>query len=117
MSVLSTHFKKLDWGIIISALMLVAFGLSSIYSYSLAKSDFLNLEKQIIFFIVGFGLMLLISFFDYRLLRNNSHLILVLYGLCLIFLAGFHFFARVIGGKRGGKNEGRLTKLNTARIK
>ena len=109
MSVLSTHFKKLDWGIIISALMLVAFGLSSIYSYSLAKSDFLNLEKQIVFFIVGFGLMLLISFFDYRLLRNNSHLILVLYGLCLILLAGLHFFAPVIRGTRGWYKVGLLS--------
>ena len=109
MSVLTSHLKKLDWGIIISALILVAFGLSSIYSYSLAKSDFLNLEKQIIFFVVGFGLMLFISFFDYRVLRNNSSLILVLYGLCLILLAGLHFFAPEIRGTRGWYKVGLLS--------
>ena len=96
-----SYLKKLDWGIIISASLLVCLGLSAIYSTCLAKNNFLNLEKQIVFFVVGFLLMLAISFLDYRVLRNNSYLILVLYGFCLLLLLGLHFFAPEIRGTRG----------------
>ena len=77
MGILSNHLKKLDWNLIVSAVLIVFFGLSAIYSSGLAKSDFSNLEKQVIFFVVGFLLMLFISFLDYKFLRNNSYLILV----------------------------------------
>jgi rod shape determining protein RodA len=107
--ILTNHLRKLDWGIIISAIILVCFGLAAIYSASGAKGEFLNLEKQLIFFVVGFLLMLLISFFDYRILRNNSYFILVLYGSCLILLAGLHFFAPVIRGTRGWYKVGLLS--------
>ncbi len=86
---------------IASAVVLVLFGLAGIYSSCLAKNDFFNLEKQIIFFAVGFVLMLLISFFDYRILRDNSYLILILYFICLLLLAGLHFFAPDIRGTKG----------------
>jgi rod shape determining protein RodA len=100
-SVLTSQLKKLDWGIIIPAVLLVCFGLVAIYSTCLAKDNFSNLEKQIIFFIVGFLLMVIISFFDYRILRNNPSLILILYGVCLALLLGLHFFAPEIRGTRG----------------
>ena len=45
--------------------------------------------------------MIAVSFFDYRILRNNSSLILVLYGICLLLLAGLYFFAPEIRGTRG----------------
>ncbi len=109
MSALTSHLRKLDWGIIIFAVLLVSFGLAAIYSTSIAKDNFLNLQKQIIFFVAGFLLMVFISFFDYRLLRNNSSLILVLYGLCLILLAGLYFFAPVIRGTRGWYKIGLLS--------
>ena len=95
------HLKRLDWVMITCAVLITAFGLAGIYSTSLAKDDFLNFEKQIIFFALGFVLMLLISFFDYRILRNNSYLILTLYFFCLILLVGLRFFAPVIRGTRG----------------
>ena len=103
------HLKKLDWVLVGSAVLITAFDLAGIYSTSLAKDDFLNFQKQVIFFIVGFVLMISISFFDYRILRNNSYLILVLYFLCLILLAGLHFFAPVIRGTRGWYKIGFLT--------
>ncbi|OGZ73847.1 MAG: hypothetical protein A2998_03650 [Candidatus Staskawiczbacteria bacterium RIFCSPLOWO2_01_FULL_37_25b] len=103
------HLKKLDWGIIISSVLLVCFGLGGIFSASAAKDDFLNLEKQIIFFVIGFLLMIAISFFDYRILRNNSYLILILYGLCFILLLGLQFFAPVIRGTKGWYKVGILS--------
>jgi rod shape determining protein RodA len=65
--------------------------------------------KQIIFFGVGFSLMLLISFLDYRIFRNNSYLILSFYFLCLLLLAGLHFFAPDIRGTRGWYKIGGLS--------
>ncbi len=103
------YFKKLDWGIIICAVFITAFGLAGIYSYGIAKNNFSDFEKQIIFLAVGFILMLLISFFDYRILRNNSYLILIFYFICLVLLAGLHFFAPNIRGTRGWYKLGFLT--------
>lgn len=96
-----SHFKKLDWILIISTLFLVGVGLLSIYSSSIGRGDFLNFKKQIIFFGIGFFLMVLLSFFDWRALRENPYFILVLYFLCIIFLIGLFFFAPEIRGIRG----------------
>ena len=102
-------FKKLDWHIVVPAILLVCIGLAGIYSTCVAKNNFSNLEKQIIFFAVGFLVMIAVSFFDYRILRNNSYLILVLYFLCLLLLLGLHFFAPVIRGTRGWYRVGLLS--------
>ena len=67
----------------------------------MAKNSFGNFEKQSIFFVCGLLIMFGISFFDYRTLRNNSHLILFFYAICVILLAGLHFFAPSIKGSRG----------------
>ena len=94
------HLKKLDWTLIIVTLLLVGFGLLSIYSSSLGREDFLSFKKQIIFFGIGFFLMLFISFFDWRILRDNPYLILIFYFLCLASLAGLFFWAPEIRGVR-----------------
>ena len=101
MGIFVSHIKKLDWGMIISSILLVFFGLGAIYSACTARGDYLNFTKQAVFFVCGFLLMLLISFFDYRILRNNSYLILILYVLCLLLLAGLYFFAPMVRGTRG----------------
>jgi len=92
------HFKKLDWILISASIILVIFGLISIYSSSLNKGDFLNFKKQLIFFGIGLFLMFGLSFFDWRNLRENSYLILILYFLCLALLIGLYFFAPEIRG-------------------
>jgi rod shape determining protein RodA len=94
------HLRKLDWVLIIVAILLVGFGLLSIYSSSLGKGDFLNFEKQIIFFGIGIILMIFLSFFDWRMLREDPHLILILYFLCLALLVGLFFFAPEIRGTK-----------------
>ncbi len=94
------HFKKLDWPIIITASLLAIFGLVSIYSSSLGRGDFLNFKKQIIFFVLGFVLMLILSFLDWRILRNDPFLVLGLYFLCVLVLLGLLFFAPEIRGTK-----------------
>ena len=101
MGIFTNQLKKFDWGITIPAVLLVCFSLAAIYSTCIAKNNFSNFEKQIIFFAVGIFAMILASFFDYRILRNNSYFILVLYAICLFLLAGLHFFAPMIRGTRG----------------
>lgn len=103
------YVKNLDWGLITPAGTMVLFGLAGIWSTCAAKNDFLNFEKQAIFFAVGFLLMVLVSFLDYRILRNNSYLILVLYFLCLLLLLGLQFFAPEIRGTKGWYKVGLLS--------
>jgi rod shape determining protein RodA len=93
-----THFKKLDWMLIVSALLLVSIGLLSIYSSSFGRGDFLNFEKQIIFLAIGLFFMFVLSFFDWRTLRDEPYLILILYFICLLTLLGLFFFAPEIRG-------------------
>ncbi len=78
MQPLLIHLKKLDWILIVAALLLVGIGLLSIYSSSPDNGDFLNFKKQIIFLGIGFFLMFLLSFFDWRQLREDPYLIFIL---------------------------------------
>ncbi len=96
-----SHFKKMDWMLIITAILLVGIGLISIYSCSISDGDFSNFNKQIIFFTAGFLIMILISFFDYRVLRNDPYLILFFYFFCLIALFGLFFLAPETRGTKG----------------
>lgn len=98
MNQLILHLKRLDWVLIISALLLFGIGLLSIYSSSIGKSDFSNFQKQIIFGSIGLLLMFVLSFFNWRLLRDNPYLILTLYFIGLLALAGLFFFAPEIRG-------------------
>lgn len=94
------HLKKLDWILIISVFLLASIGLLSIYSSSRGKGDFLNFKKQSVFLIIGIFLMFLISFFDWRNLREDPYFILILYFLCLVLLIGLFFFAPKIRGTK-----------------
>lgn len=109
MNFIFAQFKKLDWGMIIASSLLVCFGLAGIWSAGMAKGNLGNFEKQIVFFVAGLSIMFAVSFFDYRILRNNSKLILALYFLSLILLAGLQFFAPVIKGTRGWYRVGFLS--------
>jgi len=101
MKFLLVHLKKLDWILIICVLLLVLIGLLSIYSSSRGKGNLLNFKKQVIFFVISFLLMISFSFLDWRIFQENSYLILALYFLCLISLAGLFFFAPEIRGTKG----------------
>lgn len=92
------YITKLDWWLIIAAIILVGFGLSAIFSVGLARGSMGNFEKQIAFLLVGLVIMVLMSLFDYRILKNNSYLILFLYFVCMILLAGLYFLAPQIKG-------------------
>ncbi|MEK7510297.1 MAG: FtsW/RodA/SpoVE family cell cycle protein [Patescibacteria group bacterium] len=101
MKILIEHFKRLDWILIGSSLALICFGVLSLYSSSLARGDFSNMTKQLIFLGIGITLMFLISFFDYRLLRNDPYFILFLYSIGIFALIGLFLpFVHEIRGIR-----------------
>lgn len=104
-----SHIKKLDWSLIIPAFLLVSVGLLAIYSSSISRKDFFEFKKQIIFFVIGFFLMVIISFFDWRLLKEDPYLILILYFICLILLLGLFFFAPQIRGVKAWYKLGGLS--------
>lgn len=96
-----THLKKLDWILMGSALLLTVFGLVSLYSSSLGRDDFGNFNKQAVFFILGLILLLVFSFIDWRLIKNNPYLIIALYVFGILALFGLFFFAPETRGTRG----------------
>lgn len=103
------HLRRLDWILITSAVLLVGFGLLSIYSSSAGRGDFLNFKKQLIFFGIGIFTMFLFSFFDWRYLREDPYLILIFYFISLLSLAGLFFFAPEIRGTKSWYKAGPLS--------
>ncbi len=96
-----TIIKKADWALFVIPVLLTCIGLVSIYSSSLGGGGFLNLEKQIIFLAAGIILMFLLAFLDWRAIRDNSYLILALYIVFVLALAGLLVFAPFTRGVRG----------------
>lgn len=90
------RLKKLDWSLIIIVLLLTAVGLLTIYSTS--QENLMNFKKQIIFISLGLFLMLGLSFFDYRILKNHSLILIILYMFCLGLLGGLLFLGQEIRG-------------------
>lgn len=103
------HLKKIDWLLIVVALLLVGIGLATLYSSSLSRGDFSNFRKQVIFFGVGFFLMFLLSFLDWRALRDDPYLILIFYLVCLLSLFFLFFFAPEIRGVKSWYKIGSLS--------
>lgn len=93
-----SHIKRFDWVLLGSAIFLVGLGLLSLYSSSLGRMDFSQLQKQIVFLGIGLVAMLVVSFMDWRILKNNSFLILTLYGVGVLALAGLLLFAPEVRG-------------------
>jgi rod shape determining protein RodA len=92
------HLRKFDWILFITACSLVCVGLLSIFSSSTFSGDYSSFTKQITFFIISIIIMGVVSFYDYRKLRENSALILLFYFVSIILLAGVLFFAPNIRG-------------------
>ncbi len=93
-------FKKLDITLLSAVVILILLGLIIIFStsYNSTGTDFLNFRKQAIFSVVGFILMIGVSFFDYRALKNWTGIFYVL--VCFV-LAAVLFLGTSIRGTMG----------------
>ena len=111
------HFRKLDWILIASAMLLTCMGLLSLYSSSVGRGNFIDFQKQLIFAGIGIVFMFLFSFLDYRILRNDSYLVAIIFTLGLSALAGLFFFAPEIRGVRSWYRIGSISLDPTEFIK
>jgi rod shape determining protein RodA len=98
--------KKFDWTLFGSAVCLAAFGLSALYSTSLAGAggdggsvgDFANFWKQAAFVAIGILVALVVSAFNYRLFFGFSK---PLYLLGIALLVAVLLFGRTVRGTTG----------------
>ncbi len=88
------HIKRLDWVIVLVASVLSLIGILSIYGFN--ESNLVVAQKQIFFLCLGIILMVAISFFDWRVLKESSALILALYSIGIILLLGLFVFAPAV---------------------
>lgn len=91
------HLRKIDWVLTLYAALLVLFGLISIFSIG-AGDDFLHFKKQLIWFILGVAVMILISLFDYRILKNQKMpIVFIFIASCLLLVGLFKLGAEIRG--------------------
>jgi len=96
-----SNFRRLDWVLIAATFLLFCLGLAAIYSVDLGKEQSGNFEKQILFGVIGFLLMLVFASINYSGWRVSGRL---LYGGTLILLLAVLFFGSTIRGTRGWFN-------------
>ncbi len=92
-----THLKQLDWLVLAPVIILGGLGLLNLFFLQ----DTIGLEffyKQVIFWVVGLGLLFTLSFFDWELLRNHTSVFVVLYSAVLLSLAAVFFFGTASRG-------------------
>lgn len=96
-----SHLKKLDWILTACVVFLGLMGLASIYSSSFLREDFLNFRKQVTFLTIGFFFMVGTSFIDWRIFKDHSFLVLIIYILALSSLLFLLFVAPLTKGVKG----------------
>lgn len=97
------YFKGLasfDWLLFGAVFLLICFGLSELYSIAISSENpnFVNFKKQIIFAVIGFGLLFVFSFIDYRRWQDFSY---VIYAAVTVLLVAVLFFGRTVSGTTG----------------
>jgi rod shape determining protein RodA len=90
------HLRKLDWPLIIIVLLLSGVGLLTIYGIG-SDQSFAFFEKQFLSLVLGFVLMIVVSFFDYRVFKHHSFSLIVIYSIAL-FLLVLVLFSQEIKG-------------------
>ncbi len=93
--------KNIEWWILILTGVLCVIGLVALYSTT-QFNNFDDFHKQIIWVIVGFIMMVIISFIDYRILVRISP---ILYGISILLLI-FVLFTKSINGASSWFNIG-----------
>ncbi|MDO8571165.1 MAG: rod shape-determining protein RodA [bacterium] len=103
------HFvKSFDLILLFSVAIIGSFGLAALYSIGLGKDpqNFFYLEKQAIFFALGFGALLVVSILNYRLIKNFS---IPLYIFSCGSLAAVLLLGTTVRGTRGWLLAGTFT--------
>lgn len=82
-----THLKKYDWLLMGAVLLLIAIGLTSLFSLSgVASTRFF--ERQVVWAGIGIIALAVSSGIDFRIFRTHAAAVIALYVIALILLAG-----------------------------
>ncbi|MDP3696635.1 MAG: FtsW/RodA/SpoVE family cell cycle protein [Candidatus Taylorbacteria bacterium] len=100
------YLREIDVPLLFSVLAICIIGLVNMYG--IGGSDHSLFKKQIIFIVIGFAVMILFSFFNYRYFKNHSLPVLLLYAVSL-FLLALTFYSRSIRGTNSWLVWGNLT--------
>lgn len=100
MDISKKYFKYLDYWILI---IVIGFAIYSYLGISSAKPDASFATKQMIWYAIGFIVMIFILFVDYELIAQYAY---ILYSIGLVLLLGLLFFADVTKGITGWYNLG-----------
>lgn len=91
------HLRKMDWLLAFAAGVLIIIGLLTLASLS-SSSQFAFFSKQVIWALLGIVVFVGASFFDYRILRNYSGLLILLF----FVLTGFLLLLLLTGSRVRG---------------
>ena len=97
----AVHRPKMSWSMVILTAIISALGLFMLWMICKGNSDFettVLLKKQIIYLIIGFGIMLFICKIDYSRIFQHSGILALLYlGFLILQDTGFvHLFSSTV---------------------
>jgi len=95
------NLRRLDWILMVAVFILFCLGLAAIYSIDLGKEQGENFERQAIFGVLGFVLLMVFASINYSGWRVSARLI---YAITFILLIAVLFFGATIRGTRGWFN-------------
>ncbi len=91
---------RFDWTLLLASTALTVIGLLAIYGIGVSRdgSSFFQFEKQLVAAILGWALVFVTMFVDYRHIRSFAF---PLYGIGAVLLTGVLIFGQTIRGTRG----------------
>ncbi len=98
---LVNHFKKIDFWVYGSILIIIFLSLDQLYFIEKLRGPEMIFIKQLIFFIIGIIISLAISYFPCEILKTRGVFVFFLYFLSLILLFSTSLFARAKRGVEG----------------
>lgn len=99
--------KQLDWPMLGAVFLLITIGILALYGLSLnQQKDYFS--RQIIWAGAAAAVVFFFAFFDYRILRNYSSVILFVYGVAALGLAVVLFLGAPVRGATSWLNFGFL---------
>ncbi|WP_411683078.1 rod shape-determining protein RodA [Clostridium thailandense] len=89
--------RELDFTIIISVILIVAFGASNIYSATHSRFGISLMRTQLTWLIIGLALTYFILIFDYSVIKGYAHII-YWFGVFLLILNRLPIFKSTVNG-------------------
>ncbi len=94
-NIFRNYFSEIDVPLFATVVAICLFSIFNIYGIGGSQSQFF--VKQIVLVIVGLAVMVSLSFFDFRYLRNYSFLVFIFYVVSIVLLTTPFFFRSIRG--------------------